>query len=92
MKKVEIKEILQSMINNFFNDYTNDNSLKQLQDLNVEYGDGHRWCSWDECLIGIIKGENRSVIYEALNIYRKYQQVSTKRDLTSVLFQIINKI
>ena len=60
-----------------------DETLQTLQDMNIEHGDGHRWCSWDGCLDGIAKYNTReSIEYRrAANVYRKFVEASAKRDL-----------
>lgn len=46
-------------IQNFINKTTElrniqDESLKALQEMNIKYGDGHRYCSWESNLLGVL--------------------------------------
>ena len=48
---------------NTLQDYDNTQTamLKELQELNAQHGDGHRWCSWKANLDGIAKTDPGSI-------------------------------
>lgn len=46
-----------------------DKTLEALKDLCEKYGDGHRWCSWKQCLIAIIQGGDALAVSVALSLY-----------------------
>lgn len=80
MTKATLKAMYQERANEVFNEKWNDTTLKELQEINAEHGDGHRWCSWDECLKGIMKGGNDRAIDKALEIYRRHIAMDTLED------------
>ena len=46
-------------VQNFINKITElrniqDESLKSLQEMNMKYGDGSRYCSWESNLLGVL--------------------------------------
>ena len=60
-----------------------DETLETLKDMNEAHGDGTRWCSWDACLDGIAKHNNReSLEYRrAAHVYRRYVEARAQQDL-----------
>lgn len=77
MTKANLRKMYQERANEVFCDSWNDETLKELQKLNAEYGDGHRWCSWDTCLEGIMKGGSDRAIFLALDAYRRHIAIDT---------------
>ena len=60
-------------------------TLKALQDLNVVYGDGSRWCSWEACLEGILKNtetDDRTKA-QAKYQYTRFVKAAAQEDLIS---------
>lgn len=54
--KANERKALQSLFNKINEmDKIKEETLKNLQELNVEHGDGHRWCSWKGCLDGVLQ-------------------------------------
>lgn len=60
-------------------------TLETLKDMNAAHGDGHRWCSWDACLEGIAKHNDRqSIEYRrAAHVYEEYIAAQAQLDLIS---------
>lgn len=48
-----------------------DKYFKELQELNAEYGDGHKWCNAAQNLKGLIGTEKE---WKAFDLYDRYQQ------------------
>lgn len=80
MTKATLKNMYQERVNEVWNNKWNDTTLEELKELNVKYGDGHKWCSWDMCLQEIIKGGNSTAIDRALQIYQKHIEIKTLSD------------
>lgn len=52
-----------AIVQNFINKMTElrniqEESLKTLQDMNMKYGDGSRYCSWESNLLGVLGSTN----------------------------------
>lgn len=71
MTKAQIKAAIQGVINKVFDEEKNSYALKKLMDINEQFGDGHRWCSYNANLVGVIQGGNNQAITKALNIYEE---------------------
>lgn len=69
--------------NEIIDDYNQDDTLDKLQQINVKYGDGKRWCSWGKNLEGIVK--NAALypdrVLEAINLYTLHKVLSAKYDV-----------
>lgn len=87
MTKAKMKENMSVVNRKVSTEYCTNQYLKELQTLCVNYGDGHKWCSYDKCLTEIIKNCcDESIIRKALNLYTKYIECKAKWDmLTDVL-------
>ena len=68
--------------NEIIDDYRQDDTLYQLQRINVKYGDGKRWASWDKNLEEIVK--NAALypdrVLEAIRLYTLHKVYSAKYD------------
>lgn len=60
-----------------------DETLKTLQDLNEEHGDGHRWCSWQACLDGILANSQTDDVVKswAKYHYERFVKATAQEDL-----------
>lgn len=60
-----------------FNALVYDKTLSELQELNFRCGDGHRWCSYEMCVKGIMMSADAtdSDRDRALHLYGEYQFV-----------------
>lgn len=58
-------------------------TLKALQDLNVEHGDGSRWCSWQACLNGILANPetDERTKAQAKYQYERFVKATAQEDL-----------
>ena len=69
--------------NEIIDDYRQDDTLDKLQQINVKYGDGKRWCSWEKNLEGIVK--NAALypdrVLEAIHLYTLHKVLSAKYDV-----------
>ena len=72
MTKANLKEMYKGWSQEICKNYFEDTTLEELKELCKEYGDGHKWCSWDKCLEEIIKGGNQRAITRAFMIYERY--------------------
>ena len=93
MRKIE-REELQRVFNQIGDmDRIKEETLKELQELNVEHGDGQRWCSWKACLDGVIK-ENPSGIWRgrAEYQYERFLKAEGGYDALMVLGQALADI
>lgn len=82
MTKTE-RAVIQKFINKFSDlDVVRDATLKNLQDMNEEHGDGHRWCSWEACLDGLAKTLGRDdIIYRRAKVqYETFLKASAQKD------------
>ena len=85
MTKAVIQAMYRERVKQLFDDCWHDDTLKELQELNAKYGDGHRWCSYEPCLTGIIKNGNQSIIDNALRIYNKHVMLDVlEREYTNI--------
>lgn len=78
MTKATLKQMYMEWGNEIALNRQTDTSLEELKDLCVQYGDGNRWCSWDECLKKIIEGGNSGAITRAFMIYKRHMEIDTK--------------
>lgn len=69
--------------NEIIDNYRQDDTLDKLQQINVKYGDGKRWCSWEKNLEGIVKnaGLYPDRVLEAVNLYTLHKVLSAKYDV-----------
>lgn len=69
--------------NEIIDDYNQDDTLDKLQQINVKYGDGKRWCSWEKNLEGIVKNVALypDRVLEAINLYTLHKVLSAKYDV-----------
>ena len=69
--------------NEIINDYNQDDTLDRLQQINVKYGDGKRWCSWENNLEGIVKNAclYPDRVLEAINLYTRHKVLNAKYDV-----------
>ena len=67
--------------NEIIDDYRQDDTLDKLQRINVKYGDGKRWCSWDKNLEGIINNAALDKVLEAIRLYTLHKVLSAKYDV-----------
>lgn len=69
--------------NEIIDDYRQDDTLDKLQQINVKYGDGKRWGSWEKNLKGIVKnaGLYPDRVLEAVNLYTLHKVYSVKYDV-----------
>lgn len=88
MKKSELKAKYYEFNKEISNHSGNDDTLKRLMDLNEEFGDGSRWCSWDANMVGIAKHGNKHAIKESLEIYAEHIRIETEK---SILFRIMDE-
>lgn len=69
--------------NEIIDDYRKDDTLYQIQHINVKYGDGNRWCSWEKNLEGIVR--NAALypdrVIEAIHLYTLHKVLSAKYDV-----------
>lgn len=69
--------------NEIIDNYRQDDTLDKLQKINVKYGDGKRWCSWEKNLEGVVKnaGLYPDRVLEAVNLYTLHKVLSAKYDV-----------
>lgn len=67
--------------NEIIDDYRQDDTLDKLQRINVKYGDGKRWCSWDKNLEGVINNAALDKVLEAIRLYTLHKVLSAKYDV-----------
>lgn len=69
--------------NEIIDNYRQDDTLDKLQQINVKYGDGKRWCSWEKNLEGIVKNAclYPDRVLEAVNLYTLHKVLSAKYDV-----------
>ena len=75
--------------NEIIDNYCQDDTLDKLQQINVKYGDGKRWCSWEKNLEGIVKNatqlpsymNNLDKVLEAVKLYTLHKVLSAKYDV-----------
>lgn len=69
--------------NEIIDDYNQDDTLDKLQQINVKYGDGKRWCSWEKNIEGIVK--NAALypdrVLEAIHLYTLHKALNAKYDV-----------
>lgn len=69
--------------NEIIDNYRQDETLDKLQQINVKYGDGKRWCSWEKNLEGIVK--NAALypdrVLEAVHLYTLHKALNAKYDV-----------
>ena len=76
------RNFIQTTINKLTElDAEKDRLFKQLQALNVECGDGRKWCSVDANLEGARKHGDENQRNRALWMYRRYFEADAKEDL-----------
>lgn len=79
--------------NEIINDYCQDDTLDKLQQLNVKYGDGKRWCSWEKNLDGIVR--NAALypdrVLEAIDLYTLHNELSAKYDVIRYVWRAIER-
>lgn len=92
MTKAKMKENFGKINREVGKEHIDNTYLEQLMNINAEYGDGHKWCSPDYCLIGIMQNcTERKIIDRALDVYRKYIAADAKWDmLTDTLLAVNN--
>lgn len=67
--------------NEIIDNYRQDDTLDKLQQINVKYGDGKRWCSWEKNLEGIINNAALDRVLEAIRLYTLHKVLSAKYDV-----------
>ena len=77
------RNLIQGFINKLSEiEETMQETLENLQKLNVEHGDGHRWCSWKGCLDGVIENNEQGSIWRgrAEHQYERYLKAAGQRE------------
>ncbi len=91
MTKAKMKENFGKINREIGREYTENTYLEQLMNINAEHGDGHKWCSPDWCLIGIMQNcKDNSVLSKALDIYSKYVSVHAKWNMLTDTLGAVN--
>lgn len=92
MTKAKMKENFGKINRAVGKEYTENNYLEQLMNLCAERGDGHKWCSAEWCIKGILQNCNDDRICgRALDIYGKYITARAKWEmLTDTLGAVHN--
>lgn len=82
------RNLIQSTINKLTAlDAERDRIFKELQQMNADHGDGHKWCSVDANLEGISTHGGKDQQSRALWLYRRYFEAEAKKDLLRELGQ-----
>lgn len=79
--------------NEIIDDYRQDDTLDRLQQLNVKYGDGKRWCSWEKNVEEIVK--NAALypdrVLEAISLYTLHKVYNAKYEVIRKVWVSIEK-
>ncbi len=92
MTKAQIKAAIHGVFNKVFDKELSCDSLRKLMDLNEQFGDGHRWCSYDANLIGIIQGGDKQAIGKALHIYNEFCEMQGAVDAMHEIAKATNSL
>ena len=85
--------------NEICDDYRQDDTLDKLQQLNVKYGDGKRWCSWEKNLEEIVKNATQLPSYmndldkvlEAIKLYTLHKVLNARYDTIRYVWRAIER-
>ena len=85
---LEMTKKERATIQNFINKITEmrniqDESLKALQEMNMKYGDGHRYCSWELNLLGVLgsASADNQIKAEAKHQFRRSEEAHAQEKL-----------
>lgn len=91
MTKVQMKENISKLNRQITKEHSEDNTLSQLQELCENYGDGHKWCSWTECLKQILRNSaDKQVVDKAIDLYSQHCIIQANYDMLTDVYLLTN--